>query len=217
MATRLHSTRKFQRYAWLRLVTDLDSDSQLLTVTLRSRLVRLLRRLPVLDIAPLHHVQHAMGRLEELAGFCHQSGRGTAQITEQGGSGAGELYDRLSTRSEPVNDILERAANPLAEGENPNAVKQRADEDIRAALSDILGGGGLGTNQGAEGSGDRGAEAHHAQRDRQAEAEEANPEARQISKTDLDDAGQDAMFLIMVETRVRFYEERTKRWSFLSV
>ena len=28
IVTRLHSTRKFQRYAWRRLVTDLDSDSR---------------------------------------------------------------------------------------------------------------------------------------------------------------------------------------------
>jgi hypothetical protein len=75
--------------------------------------------------------------------------------------------------------------------ENPNAVKQRAYEDIRAALSDILGGGGgSGTHQGAEGSGDRDAEAPHAQRDREAQTEEADSEERQLSKTDLEDAGE---------------------------
>ena len=46
----------------------------------------------------------------------------------------------------------------------------------------------------------RGAEAAGAQCDREAQTEEAASETRQLSKTDLDDAGQDAMFLIMVET-----------------
>ncbi len=52
---------------------------------------------------------------------------------------AKEVYDRLSTRAGTVNDILEEAAAALAEGkENPNAIKSRAYEAVRATLSDEL-------------------------------------------------------------------------------
>ena len=66
-------------------------------------------------------VQHAMDRLEELAGLCHQAAEELLRSQSRAAE-ARELYDRLSTRSEPVNDILERAAKSLAEGEKPNAV-----------------------------------------------------------------------------------------------
>jgi hypothetical protein len=69
-----------------------------------------------------------------------------AKIAQQAAQ-AQELYDRLSVRAGDINDILNRAADELANGENPNAVKQRAYEATRAALSKTLG-------QGLEDSGE---------------------------------------------------------------
>lgn len=66
---------------------------------------------------------------------------------------AQELYDRLSVRTGDINDILNRAADELANGDNPNAVKQRAYEDTRKALTETLGesveGGAAGVQEGA--------------------------------------------------------------------
>lgn len=54
---------------------------------------------------------------------------------------AQELYDRLSTRSGPVDEILNRAARELAEGkEAANVVKSRAYEQARTALSEAVSG-----------------------------------------------------------------------------
>lgn len=54
---------------------------------------------------------------------------------------AQEIYDRLSTRTGPVNDILDHAAKRIAEGENANTVKSEAYRSIRTALSETLRGG----------------------------------------------------------------------------
>jgi len=51
---------------------------------------------------------------------------------------AQELYDRLSTRAGDVDEILNRAADELANGEEPNAVKQRAYEDARKTLAEAI-------------------------------------------------------------------------------
>jgi len=46
-----------------------------------------------------------------------------------------ELYDKLSTRAGPVNDVLTRAADELAAGGEPDAVKRRAYTAIREAIA----------------------------------------------------------------------------------
>lgn len=73
---------------------------------------------------------------------------------------AQELYDRFSVKTGEINDILNRAADELANGESPNAVKQRAYEEARAALSQVIG-------QGVE---DRGAGVQTGPRSGEAEA-----------------------------------------------
>ncbi len=62
---------------------------------------------------------------------------------------AQELYDRLSTRAGDVDTILNRAAQQLAEGkETPAAIKQRAYDDVRKALSETLTGRPQGGDRG---------------------------------------------------------------------
>lgn len=55
---------------------------------------------------------------------------------------AQELYDKLSTRTGAIDEILNQAAQDLAAGkETPNAVKSRAYEAARKSLSETLAGG----------------------------------------------------------------------------
>ena len=62
---------------------------------------------------------------------------------------AQELYDRLSTRTGTVDDVLNTAAKELAEGkENPNAIKQQAYEGVRRSLAEAI---GQGQGPGGEG------------------------------------------------------------------
>ena len=63
-----------------------------------------------------------------------------AKIAQQAAQ-AQELYDRFSVKTGEINDILNRAADELSNGESPNAVKQRAYEETRAALSQTIGQG----------------------------------------------------------------------------
>lgn len=105
---------------------------------------------------------------------------GNNKIDAKGNSGiakraeqAQEVYDRLSTRTGPVNDLLERAAKRIAEGENASTVKSDAYRDIREALSDSI-------RRGSEETGKRG------------EDNAAGPEAaeQRPSKEELESAGQ---------------------------
>lgn len=74
-----------------------------------------------------------------------------AQIAQKAGQ-AQELYDRLSTRTGPVDEILNRAARELAEGKgSPNAIKSRAYDDIRQALSQAFAEGQGNRVEGSEG------------------------------------------------------------------
>lgn len=58
---------------------------------------------------------------------------------------AGELYDRLSTRSGAIADLLNEGAQSLADGEDLHAVEERLYERIQSALHEALEGGeGLG-------------------------------------------------------------------------
>src|SRR6185437_14144591 len=52
-----------------------------------------------------------------------------------------EVYDRLSSRAGPIDDILNRAAKELANGANPATVKRDAYEQARTALAEAIGGG----------------------------------------------------------------------------
>jgi hypothetical protein len=54
---------------------------------------------------------------------------------------AQELYDRLSSRTGAVDDILNRAAGRLAKGDDSNAVKREAYNSARAALAETLASG----------------------------------------------------------------------------
>ena len=63
---------------------------------------------------------------------------------------AQELYDRLSTRTGTIDDILNRAARELAEGGKPSDVRQRAYDDIRAELSKTVSGATGPDNRGVQ-------------------------------------------------------------------
>lgn len=69
-----------------------------------------------------------------------------------GAGQAQELYDRLSTRTGPIDDILNEAAKRIAGGENANAVKSEAYGRIRTALSEALGAGKRETGPGIQGN-----------------------------------------------------------------
>jgi hypothetical protein len=61
-----------------------------------------------------------------------------------------ELYDKLSATTGPVNDVLSRAADELAAGGNPDAVKQRAYAAIRDAIrTAVPGAADLGPRPGS--------------------------------------------------------------------
>lgn len=64
-----------------------------------------------------------------------------------------EAYDRLSSYQGPINDILEAAAERIGKGENANAAKEAAYEQVRSALEETLG------RRKAETPGERGREA----------------------------------------------------------
>ncbi len=74
----------------------------------------------------------AAQRLGE-AGNVIQASENKAQFerTNQGVS----LYDKLSTKAGPIDSLLDQAARSLADGENPNEVKQRAYRQIRDHLT----------------------------------------------------------------------------------
>ena len=62
--------------------------------------------------------------------------------TAQAAAEAQQVYDRLSTRTGPVDEVLNRAARELAEGKgNANDIKRRAYNDARAALAQAYHGG----------------------------------------------------------------------------
>jgi hypothetical protein len=52
------------------------------------------------------------------------------------------LYDKLSTTPGPVNDALDAAAQSIARGENGDAAKERAYQQIKAVLLARLAGEG---------------------------------------------------------------------------
>lgn len=54
---------------------------------------------------------------------------------------AAEVYEKLSTRSGPIADILNQAAERLSNGESAVSVKQEAYRGIRAEIAKTLGGG----------------------------------------------------------------------------
>jgi 2'-5' RNA ligase len=68
-----------------------------------------------------------------------------------GAEQAMEVYDKLSARRGPIDDILNRAAEELSSARPTDiaAVKQRAYEDIRSAVSEALG-SGQGTGVGRD-------------------------------------------------------------------
>jgi hypothetical protein len=70
-----------------------------------------------------------------------------------GAAQAQELYDRLSTRAGPLDDILNRGAADLAAGKDANGVKSAAYEQARAALSKTLGGAAGPAERGSEAAG----------------------------------------------------------------
>jgi hypothetical protein len=61
-----------------------------------------------------------------------------------------EAYNTLSTRRGPVDDILEQAAQHLAKGGNPNAVKTEAYQNIRQSLSSLVSGAEEGSPRGVQ-------------------------------------------------------------------
>ena len=72
-----------------------------------------------------------------------------ADIAQQAAQ-AQELYDRLSTRAGEIDDILNRASEELADGDNPNETKQAAYEAARTAISKILSPEAPGTSEGVQ-------------------------------------------------------------------
>src|SRR5262249_36761607 len=60
-----------------------------------------------------------------------------AQVAERANQGL-MLYDKLSTGASALGTHLDRAAQSIADGENPNEVKQRAYKQIRSEISEQL-------------------------------------------------------------------------------
>ena len=92
-----------------------------------------------------------------------------AKVAERTGQ-AQALYDKLSTSTGAVNDALDRAATAIADGENHNAAKAKAYDEIKAALLDQayrLSGEGAPHDQRPAGNGGGGADqARAGQQDR---------------------------------------------------
>jgi hypothetical protein len=117
-----------------------------------------------------NYVREELGREKRLFAAVGEQGRAdrlaaagnkirtqdNARIAQQAAQ-AQEVYDKLSSTTGPVHDILSSAALQLAKGVNPNAVKQHAYDRIRKAIGELLGQGsrpGRGNAPDAGGSGE---------------------------------------------------------------
>lgn len=60
-----------------------------------------------------------------------------AQVAERANQGSA-LYDKLSTMAGPIDDILDRAAKEIADGQSTNDAKQRAYRGVRDHLAEQL-------------------------------------------------------------------------------
>lgn len=110
------------------------------------------------------HIKGQLAKDRKLFGFVSDAGRaerlraekaGTvktgkaAKISEQAAQ-AEEVYNRLSDRTGPVADILEKSAREIAEGGKADAVKSKAYGDIRTEISKALSGSEAGASAKSE-------------------------------------------------------------------
>ncbi len=115
-----------------------------------------------------------------------------AEVAERANRG-GMLYDKLSSKAGPLDGILDRAAQQIANGENANDAKQQAYRDARAYVlsqADQLAGVPKVGDSGAEGLGSQGPLQADSLPDRPAVKTHALSNAEQLSAvTPAEEAG----------------------------
>jgi hypothetical protein len=101
---------------------------------------------------------------------------------------AQEVYDKLSTRTGEIDDILNQAASALAKGGNDGETKAAAYRQAREALSRAI--------SGREEASPAGSEAGSGKQQGISGKDEAGDEPAPVSKAELEAAGQNAMFAL---------------------